>query len=94
LHNSDDTPLSMFLMSLAFARGGFGGDADQRFVRERIAIMIWLPGLALVVLLATWIQSLVVGLTGIALLLVGLWLYTERADQVAPWVRRRFSKKS
>jgi len=39
----------------------------QRFVRGRIAIMIWLPGAALVVLLATWIQSLVVGVAGIAL---------------------------
>jgi hypothetical protein len=31
-------------------------------------------------------------LVGIALLLVGLWLYTERADRVTAWVRRRFSK--
>ena len=94
MHNSDDTPLSMFLMNLAFARGGFGEDADQRFVRGRVAIMIWLPGSALVVLLATWIQSLVVGLAGIVLLLVGLWLYTERAVDVAAWVRSHFSKEA
>jgi hypothetical protein len=82
----------MFLMNLGFVRGGVGEDADQRFMRGRIAIMIWLPGLALVVLFATWLQSLVIGLGGIALLLVGLWLYTERFDRVAAWVRSRFSK--
>ena len=94
MHNSDDTPLSMFLMNLAFARGGFGEDADQRFVRSRIAIMLWLPGLALITLLATWLQSLVVGLVGIAVLLVVLWLYTERATQVAALVRRRGPRAS
>jgi hypothetical protein len=94
MHSSDDTPLSMFLMSLAFARGGFGAEADQLFVRGRVAIMIWLPGLALITLLATWIQSLVVGLVGISLLLAGLWLCTERAPQVAAWVRKGDSKAS
>jgi hypothetical protein len=36
----------MFLMNLAFARGN---QPDDRFVRGRIAIMIWLPGMALIV---------------------------------------------
>jgi hypothetical protein len=90
VHNSDDTPLSMFLMNLAFARGN---QPDDRFVRGRIAILIWLPGLALIVYVATAIHSWIVGATGIVLLLFGLWLFTERADQVVAFVRRRFPKK-
>jgi hypothetical protein len=41
MHGSDDTLLSMSLMNLAFARGGINSKNDDRFVLERIAMMLW-----------------------------------------------------
>jgi hypothetical protein len=94
MHNSDDTPLSEFLMNQAFSRGSLDAGADSRLMRGRIATLLFLPALALVVMFAIWIQNWIVGVTGYVLLIAGLWLYSERADQVAALVRRHFPKRS
>jgi hypothetical protein len=92
MHSSDDTPLSEFLMSQAFAQGPPGDIADDHFLRVRIAMIVGTPGWIFVVWLALWIPSWVVGVAGLAVLVICLWLYTERADQVAALVRKRFTK--
>jgi hypothetical protein len=91
MHASDDVPFQMALIDLAFARGALGPEADNHFIRGRIAIMAWLPGAMSVVLLATSLRSLALGVAGIALLLTAMWLFTERADQVVAFARRRVS---
>jgi hypothetical protein len=88
---SDDA-LETSLMDLAFARGRAGAGADDKFVRGRIAMLLWLPGALSVVLLAREVHSWIVGVVGIVLLLVGLWIFAERGDLVAAYVRGRFRK--
>jgi hypothetical protein len=80
-------PLFDLAKDLAVARSGEGGD-DARVLRRRIAGIAWAPGAILVVLLAAWSSSWLIGLAGIALLLIGLWLFAERADQVVALARR------
>jgi hypothetical protein len=82
-------PLFDLAKDLAVARSGEGGDADDsRVLRRRIAGIAWAPGAILVVLLAAWAHSWLIGIAGIALLLIGLWLFAERADQVVALARR------
>ena len=82
------------LMNLAFVRGGFGSKNDCSLIRGRIAMMIWLPGWIGVVLLANWADSVLVGVAGILLLLVGLWLFVYRGDRVAAFLRFQKASKS
>lgn len=91
MHAYGDSPLSLMLINLAFVRGAFGPDADERSIRVRIAVMAWLEGAALVVWLAASIGSLIVGAAGISLLLVGLTLFVERGDRIADFLRGRFA---
>lgn len=81
-------PLFDLAKDLAVARSGEGADADPRVLRRRIAGIAWAPGAILVVLLAAWSGSWLIGVAGIALLLVGLWLFAERASQLAALARR------
>jgi hypothetical protein len=82
-------PLFDLAKDLAVARSGEGADADDpRVLRRRIAGIAWAPGAILVVLLAAWSSSWLIGVAGIALLLIGLWLFAERADQVVALARR------
>ena len=69
---------------------GLGEERDSSFMRGRIAILAWLPGAALVTLLAMLTGNWIVGVVGISLLLVGLWLFAARGSQVAAFIRRRF----
>jgi hypothetical protein len=87
-------PLFDLAKDLAVARSGEGaaGEADPRLLRRRIAGVVWAPGAILVVLLAAWSRSWLVGIAGIVLLLIGLWLFAERADQVVALARRSFSR--
>jgi hypothetical protein len=80
-------PLFDLAKDLAVARSGEGAD-DPRVLRRRIAGIAWAPGAILVVLLAAGAHSWVVGIAGIALLLIGLWLFAERADQLVALARR------
>jgi hypothetical protein len=83
-------PLFDLAKDLAVARSGEGADSDSepRILRRRIAGIAWAPGAILVVFLAAWSSSWLIGVAGIALLLVGLWLYAERADQLMVLARR------
>jgi hypothetical protein len=89
-------PLFDLAKDLAVARSGEGpdGGADDRLLRRRIAGIAWAPGAILVVFLAAWSRSWLVGIAGIVLLLIGLWLFAERADQVVALARRNFSRFS
>jgi hypothetical protein len=40
-------------------------------------------------MLAIWLQASLIMAAGIPALLIGLWLYAERGEQVAAFVRRR-----
>lgn len=83
-------PLFDLAKDLAVARSGEGADADAdpRFLRRRIAGIAWAPGAILIVFLAAWSGSWLIGIAGIALLLIGLWLFAERADQLVALARR------
>jgi len=87
-------PLFDLAKDLAVARSGEGLDADSdpRVMRRRIAGIAWAPGALLVVLLGGWAGSWVIGIAGIIVLLIGLWLFAERADRISALVRRRLEK--
>jgi len=88
-------PLFDLAKDLAIARSGEGTEADDPPVlRRRIAGIAWAPGAILVVLLAAWSKSWLIGIAGIALLLVGLWLFAERAEQTAALARRIVRRNS
>ena len=81
---------------LAVAQAGPGTDPDPvkaeameaRVFRRRIAGLLWIPSLAGIVFLAGWANSAAAGIFAVALLLVGLWLFAERGDRIAAWIRR------
>jgi hypothetical protein len=79
---------------LALARGGRGpgDDDDPRTLRRRIALIAWFPGAFLVWLLALSLGSWVVGVVGIIVLVIGLWLFAERGDLILALVRRRLPR--
>ena len=56
--------------------------------RRRIAAISWLPGLAIVLTLAGWSGSAIVGLALLVVLLVGLFVYAERGDRLVALLRR------
>jgi ABC-type nickel/cobalt efflux system permease component RcnA len=85
-------PLFDLAKDLAVARSGEDADADSRIMRRRIAGIAWAPGAILVVFLAAWSQSWLIGIAGIALLLIGLWLFAERATQLVALARRSFQR--
>jgi len=88
-------PLFDLAKDLAVARSGEGTEADDpRVLRRRIAGIAWAPGAILVVLLAAWSKSWLIGIAGIALLLIGLWLFAERAEQTAALARRIVRRNS
>jgi len=68
------------MVDMSFVRGAINGQADDRFVRGRIAMLIWVPALIVLTMLAIWVQHLVLLAVGIPLLLIGLWLYAERIE--------------
>jgi hypothetical protein len=87
-------PFADLMKDLALARGasGDGIDPDARAMRRRIAIIVWLPGAGIVAWLAGWAQSVALGVAGLAVLLISLWLFAERGDRIAARVRRRIGK--
>jgi hypothetical protein len=80
-------PFADLMKDLAVARGG--GDGDGRAMRRRIAVIVWLPAAGGVLWLAGWANSVIVGLAGFSLLLIGLWLFAERGDRMIARLRRR-----
>lgn len=88
MNNSDDAPLSEFLINLGLVRGALGSARDARFMRGRIALIAMYLGTAIVLLLAMRTKSWIVGVVGMTLLLVGLWLFAARSGQAAALARR------
>ena len=43
MFGSDDAPLVESMVDMSFVRGAINGKADDRFVRGRIAMLIWVP---------------------------------------------------
>ncbi|TMC51614.1 MAG: hypothetical protein E6J20_15500 [Chloroflexi bacterium] len=93
MQGSDDSFFQEAVANLAFMRGAIGDKNDGRFVRGRIAILIWLPGLLSVLLLGAWLQSWIVIAAGIPLLLVVMWLIVVGPRNVAAVLRRRVRPK-
>ena len=81
---------------LAVAQAGPGVDPDPdkaeanaaRTSRRRIAGLLWIPSAIAVMFLAGWANSVVVGVAGFVLALLGLWMFAERGDRVAARIRR------
>ena len=80
---------------LAVARGGGAVKTDPmelleaRTLRRRIAALAWIPGAGGIVYLAGWIDSWIVGVVGLTILLVALWLFAERPARLRTLIRKR-----
>jgi hypothetical protein len=81
---------------LAVAQAGPGTDPDpakaeaneSRMFRRRLAGLAWIPGAMGVLFFAGWANSVIAGIAGFVLLLVGLWMFAERGDRLAAFIRR------
>jgi hypothetical protein len=89
-------PFGDLVKDLAVAQAGPGTDPDPvkaeaieaRTFRRRLAGFLWIPGLAFILFLAILAHSAALGVAGFVLLLAGLWLFAERGDLIAAWVRK------
>jgi hypothetical protein len=79
---------------LAVARGGGPVETDPmervegRRLRRRIAALAWIPGAFAALALGGFTDSWIVGVAAVVLLLVALWLFAERWDQIASRIKR------
>ena len=81
---------------LAVAQAGPGTDPDPvkaeameaGTFRRRLAGLMWIPGIVGILFLAGGANSTILGVAGFGVLLVGLWLFAERGDRIAGWLRR------
>jgi hypothetical protein len=81
---------------LAIANAHGRPDADPeaeeifqaRSLRRRLAGLVWIPGTAVVLVVAGWTGSGVLAVLGLILLVVALWLYAERPKRVAALLKR------
>lgn len=94
MQGSDDSFFQEAVANLAFVRGTIGGGNDASFVRGRIGMLVWLPGLLAVLWLGVWLQSWLVLAAGIPLLLFVTWLIVVDPRRVYAAVRRRPAKRS
>jgi len=90
MFGSDDAPLQESLADLWFARGALNGKGDHRFVRGRIAMLVWLPSLIVLAMLSVWLQNAIPIVVGIPALLIGMWLFVGRSERVAALPRRLY----
>jgi hypothetical protein len=94
MQGSDDSFFQEAVAHLAFMRGTIGSRNDDSFLRGRIAILLWLPGLLSVLLLGAELQSWIVIVAGVSLLLITMWLIVIGPRQVLTLLRSRSSKKT
>ena len=87
------SPLWQSLQDLAFARGGLDQRSDQKFVRGRVAMLVWLPGFFLILFAAVSLQNPAV-LIGWPLLAVVLWLFAKRPGWISRLRGRKDPKRS
>jgi hypothetical protein len=81
MHGTDAAGFQEALINLALVRGTLGDRNDGRFVRSRIAFMLWLPGLLIVLMLAIAVQSETVVVAGVPMLLVAMWRFGGRTPE-------------
>jgi hypothetical protein len=83
-------PLWDLAGDLAVARSGKGGetDDDPRYLRGRIATMLWFPGAVLCLVAGAATGSVLLGLACFAALLGGLWLFAFRPGATSRFLRR------
>jgi hypothetical protein len=88
-------PLWDMLDDLAIARGlrGAQADSDGSYLRGRIAAVLWIPGLAVALIVGGWNNSLALGLLVIALTLVVMALVAWGPRRLVGGLRRRLSKQ-
>ena len=88
-------PLWDLAQDLAVARGGNKVETDPmermegRNLRRRLAALAWIPLAGGALVLASLANNTIVTIALFGALLVGLWLFAERWDQI----RGRFKKK-
>ena len=89
-------PLWDLAQDLAIARGGNGPDAkaDTRFLKGRIAGVLWVPGAAGSIFLGVLTGSYLVGLLAFVAVVVGLATFVIGPRTIATFVRRRFAKQA
>ena len=89
-------PLWDLAQDLAIARGGNGPDAkaDTRFLKGRIAGVLWVPGAAGSIFLGVLSGSYLVGLLAFVAVVVGLATFVIGPRTIATFVRRRFAKQA
>ena len=84
------------VLDYAVAQSSPGTDPDPtkaeameaRVFRRRVAGLLWIPCAAANLFLAGWANSAALGVAGFVVVLVGLWLFAERGDRIAAWIRR------
>ena len=88
-------PLWDLAQDLAIARGGNGSDAeaDTRFLKGRIAGVLWVPGAAGSIFLGVLTGSYLVGLLAFVAVVLGLATFVIGPRTIATFVRRRFAKQ-
>jgi uncharacterized membrane protein len=62
---------------------------EGRTLRRRIAALLLIPTAAGVVGLASWAGSWIVGVVGIAALILGLWVFADHSDRILARIRKR-----
>ena len=72
--------------------GSLNGKGDHRFVRGRIAMLVWLPSLIVLAMLSVWLQNAIPIVVGIPALLIGMWLFVGRSERVAALARRLYRR--
>lgn len=84
-------PLWDMLNDLAVARGlrGADADSDSRYLRGRVAAILWIPGLAIALTVGGWNNSWVLGMAVIILTLVVMALVAFGPRRLAKAIRRR-----
>ncbi len=89
-------PLWDLAQDLAIARGGNGPDAkaDTRFLKGRIAGVLWVPGAAGSIFLGVLTGSYLVGLLAFVAVVLGLATFVIGPRTIATFVRRRFAKQA
>ena len=78
MHASDDTPLSMFLIDTAAARGTIDARNDERYVRARIAVAVSVFGFWTLAYAANALHIWPIAAVGIPLLYLGAWFFARR----------------
>ena len=79
------------LNDLAIARGLRGGDADSdsRYLRGRIAAILWIPGLAVALTVGGWNNSWLLGVAIIALTVIAMLMVAYGPRRLTSAFRRR-----